>query len=388
MLGSLIDNRFDTFGPTRFLPRRAPRLHTLSLDGDRKSLRRRLRVCCPSAPGVYGMIDADGQLIYVGKSKALVSRLLTYLGSGDGEEAKHKRIIARTERLIWEVWPHEFPALLRELELIVRWRPRFNVQGQPGRARYVWLCLRRTSAPGVELSPQPLPGRLTIGPFTQRASLHDSVRAVNDAFALRDCPQNIPMHFAEQSQLFSIEQPAGCLRAELETCLAPCAGRCTRRQYADRVRQVEAFLQGEDRSLFAGFEAAMAQAAESRSYEQAALARDRWAALSHLADRLDRLADVRRNYTFVYPLPGGRKRELWYLVRHGQVIGTVHAPRCPSTAERAADRMRALDRSEADPVSQPDVSVLVSSWFGAHPDELGRTLDLPSALARVAPGGR
>jgi excinuclease ABC subunit C len=392
MLGSLVDNRFDAFGPTRFLPNRAPRLHTLPLDADRKTLRRRLRASCASAPGIYGMLDAGGQLIYVGKSKALLSRLRTYLGSGQDDEAKHKRIIARTERLVWEVWPHEFPALLRELELIVRWRPRFNVQGQPGRARYAWLCLRRSSAPGVELSPQPLPGRFTIGPFTQLASLREAVRAVNDAFALRDCPQKTPMYFADQSHLFPIEHPAGCLRAELETCLAPCVGRCTQRQYAEQVQRVEAFLRGTDRSLLTELEATMHSAASSRSYEQAALARDRWAALSHLAERLNRLADVRRNYTFVYPLSGKRKREVWYLVRNGQVLGAVRAPTCPRTAAQAADGLAVLSREEIPRASQPDVSVLVSSWFGAHPEELDRTIDLPSAVARVharaaAPGG-
>src|SRR5438270_658987 len=78
-------------------------------------------------PGVYGMIDATGRLIYVGKAKALRVRLLSYFRS-KSRDPKAGRILSLTRSLVWEPCLHELAALVRELELIRRWRPHFNVR--------------------------------------------------------------------------------------------------------------------------------------------------------------------------------------------------------------------------------------------------------------------
>src|SRR5260370_35839357 len=121
---------FAGFGPQGFQPaRRTPPL--CHVRGRRPSrLRAGVRAQCPRRPGVYGMLGERGELIYVGKAKCLRARLLSYFRRGS-RDPKAGRILEHTQALVWELAASEFAALLRELELIQRWQPRFNVQGQP-----------------------------------------------------------------------------------------------------------------------------------------------------------------------------------------------------------------------------------------------------------------
>src|SRR5262245_37258746 len=129
LLHSFMDDlfgQFTGFGPSRFWPAGYVPL-TGSAKGERRGLLRlRVREACPRAFGIYGMLDSRGRLIYVGKAKSLRVRLLGYLRKR-GRDKKARRIEQYTRTILWETTPDEFGALLRELELIHRWLPRFNV---------------------------------------------------------------------------------------------------------------------------------------------------------------------------------------------------------------------------------------------------------------------
>jgi excinuclease UvrABC nuclease subunit len=92
------------------------------------------------------MLDQDEQLIYVGKAKNLRTRLHSYFRK-KGRPAKASKIVAQAKSFVWEIMPSEYAGLLRELELIRRWRPRWNVQGQPLRRRLTFVCLGRAPSP-------------------------------------------------------------------------------------------------------------------------------------------------------------------------------------------------------------------------------------------------
>src|SRR5207302_1043858 len=144
---------FSSFGPNRLFPDVPP--VAVAIHGRRPSrLREQVRTACPRLPGVYGMVDRRGELIYVGKAKDLRARLLSYFRP-NSREPKAGHILHETRLLAWEVGPSEFAALLRELELIPRWHPRCNVQGQPRRARRVYVCLGRRPAPYAFLASRP-----------------------------------------------------------------------------------------------------------------------------------------------------------------------------------------------------------------------------------------
>src|SRR5262249_59495239 len=100
------------------------------------------------------MLDANDTLIYVGKAKELRARLLSYF-RGRSRDPKAGRILEPTQTVVWEHAASEFAALLRELELIRRWRPRFNVQGQPHRRARTFICLGRRPAPYAFLLRRP-----------------------------------------------------------------------------------------------------------------------------------------------------------------------------------------------------------------------------------------
>src|SRR5262249_40548690 len=123
-------------------------------DGKAGRLRSQVRLLAPRKPGVYGMLDAHQELLYVGKAKNLRARLLSYFRPRS-RAPKAGKIVAQTTCLLWEGGPDEFASLLRELELIRRWRPRFNVQGQPLRRRLTFVCVGRQPAPYVFLTPNP-----------------------------------------------------------------------------------------------------------------------------------------------------------------------------------------------------------------------------------------
>ena len=191
----------------------------------------------PKLPGVYGMLDATGRLIYVGKSKSLRNRLLSYFMPNNADE-KAGRIIQSTESIVWEKQPSDFGALLREQMLIRRWQPRLNVVGMPNRQQQAFVCLGNSPAERFYLSKQFDPTAVCChGPFSGMGNLHRAVETLNRLYLLRDCNQKTPMMYSDQLQLFDLELRAGCVRQEIGTCLAPCLSSCSRQRYGEQVKK-------------------------------------------------------------------------------------------------------------------------------------------------------
>src|ERR1019366_2851386 len=180
------DGKFISFGPSMLFAADAP-TRSSHIEGTRPAeLRGQVRLLAPPRPGVYGILDREEQLIYVGKAKNLRTRLQSYFRR-KSRPPKAGRIIAQAKSIVWEILPSEFASLLRELELIRRWRPRFNVQGQPLRRRLTFVCLGRAPAPYLFLA-RKITSRVqaTFGPITASKRVQDAVRRVNDWFKLRD----------------------------------------------------------------------------------------------------------------------------------------------------------------------------------------------------------
>jgi excinuclease ABC subunit C len=331
------------------------------------------------------MINAEGELIYVGKSKALRNRLLSYFGKRSGP-SKSRRIIGRAKRVVWEQAPHELAALVRELELIHRWRPPYNVRGQPKR-RWVYLGLGRGPAPYVYLAARPSPrDQMLFGPVRGKRRYRPVVRALNDCFGLRNCSRRVPIAFSDQLELFGDRRTAACLRYDFGTCLGPCRGACSRREYERRVRGVGAFLRGDDLSLLGRLEQAMQTAAGAQKYERAAALRDTWEELGALANQLQRLRRARRRLSLVYPMPGYDGRQSWWLIRHGQVVAATAPPRhCASVQECLGLIRRVYSAGQSMPLEHRpedlDMIHLMAAWFRDHPGEMERTLSPEDALS-------
>lgn len=386
MSGLYPERRFAGFGPTALDPAPAP-LTVVAGKSSRK-LRANVRRHCPRQAGVYGMLDARGKLIYVGKAKSLRPRLLSYFRLGSRGE-KAGRIIQRTRAVVWEPAAGEFAALLRELELIRRWRPKYNVQGQPGTRKSCYVCLGRRPAPYLFVSRTPPAGLIgCYGPLQSAARAGDAVRRLNDLFRLRDCDQSTRMHFADQPDLFSVERAAGCLRADIGTCSAPCAGGVSRAGYGRLARATRAFLDGNDDTVVRKLEREMANAAAAMAYERAAALRDKLDAVRWLAERLAWLQRARCEYTFVVPFAGEDGRAIWYLIHRGRVLRGLAAPRNAVLRRIAYDALSTCIRDADDetiPADQLDCILLVAAWFKKHPEDRGRAMTVEQALELCQP---
>jgi excinuclease ABC subunit C len=348
-------------------------------------LRLKVKEQCPRLPGVYAMVNAVGQLIYVGKAKNLRARLLSYFRPRS-RDPKAGRIVHQARMLVWETAPSEFAALLRELELIRRWQPRFNVQGQPLRRRRMYVCIGRRPAPYLHLSARPSPrGVACYGPIPASRRAREAVRHLNDLFRLRDCPQSQEMVFADQQELFPIVRAAGCIRYEIGTCLGPCAAACSEKDYAAQVRVARAFLEGRDTRALNKIEDGMAVASERLDFERAAALRDRLENLRWLADRLEFMRRARHKYTFIYPVRGHDETVVWYLIHQSQVRGAVAAPNDNSSRKQAAEQIEALyhknGRARLWPNEEIDGLLLVAGWFRRHPEERSRAIAPSQAYA-------
>ncbi len=385
MKGLFRRQAFTGFGPCGLQPGAGPP-GAVQLRARRPArLRALVRQRCPRLPGVYGMVDRAGELIYVGKSKNLRARLLSYFRP-QSRDPKAGRIIADTRVLVWEPAPSEFAALLRELELIRRWQPRCNVHGQPGRRRRGYVCVGRRPAPYVFFAARPpATAFAAFGPVPAGRAALEAVRRVNDWFRLRDCPQAQAMTFADQQELFPVLRAAGCLRHEIGNCLGPCAAACSRADYAAGTRAAVAFLAGKDSSPLEILERDMAAAAAALQYERAAALRDRLEPMRWLDAHLRRVRESARP-SFVYAVAGHDGTELWYLICRGRVCAALPAPRDDGERRRAAERIEEVYGQEAPPgppaLAEIDGVLLVAAWFRRHADERQRTWAPEEALRR------
>jgi excinuclease ABC subunit C len=384
--GLFPDRRFAGFGPSRFSPSTAQSPLHFVLAKQTALLRWRLRQRCPRRPGVYGMVDARGNLIYVGKAKTLRARLLSYFRAASRDD-KAGRIIDHTRAVVWEHAPTEFAALLRELELIRRWRPVYNVQGVPGYRRPIYVCLGRKPAPYLFATRQPPADAAAVfGPLNRGNRVIEGVRRLNDLFRLRDCEQSQKMHFADQAELFPVIRPPGCLRLEIGTCTGPCAASVSRSDYGRQARAARAFLEGIDYSVLRTLERDMTAAAAAKAYERAAALRDKLEIVRWLAERLAWLQRARRDHNFIYPLVADDGQTLWYLIHRGRVRAVVAGPRDAATRRTARTAIDAVFLREARepaavPPDQADSILLVAGWFRKHGDERKRLLTPDAALA-------
>ncbi len=369
---------FRQFGPCAFDPTDLLR-PTHSVRGQRpRTLRAGVRRHCPALPGIYGMIDPNGELIYVGKAKSLRARLLSYFRPRS-RDRKAERIILDTARLDWEVAPNEFSALLRELELIRRFQPHYNVQGMPRRRRRCFIVVGRRPAPYAYVVTKPPRKSLgCFGPLPGLQRTRDAVRRLNDWYRLRDCPQSQKMIFSDQPELFPLERTPGCLRHDIGNCLAPCAAACSRKEYDSHVQALLDFLQGKDATPLEQLEREMNEAAAEQQFERAALLRDRLDALQWLFLHLDRVRQA-RTLSFAYPVQGHDGSTLWYLIRQGVVRGAVRS------LEDEASVVQSLFRTEANgPPSLDEIDgvLLVASWFRKHRTERQRIVKTHWTITR------
>ena len=356
------------------------------------TMRAHVRANATDRPGVYRMLSAEGEIVYVGKSKRVRSRLLSYFRCAFPEE-KGARIVRDAHRIEWDYTPSEFAALLEELRLIKRFRPRFNVAMKRDARHFAFIKLTRGPAPKllVVRGAGADDAQVYYGPFHGAQRVSEAVRELNDALGLRDCRLDQPIHFADQPELFQIfPRTPGCIRHEIKKCLGPCVGACTAREYHERVRLVRAFLDGADDGPMDALRADMEAASNALEFERAAMARDKLQRLEALREQFIKFRFAVETLSFVYTVPGHEGDDRVYLIRRGRVRGEHTIPRSEQ------DRMRLLEMVEGVfspaerhtaqiPSHEVDELLLLSSWFRRFPAELARSRQAREFLSAPPP---
>ena len=223
-----------------------PPVTTLALalpSADLATLKLRIQRLAEERPGTYRMLDATGRILYVGKAKAIRTRLLSYFRASYPDD-KQARILHAASDIRFDYTPSEFAASLAELRLIRQHRPPFNVAMNRSK-RYAFLVLTDEPAPRLIAtgSPERHRGR-RYGPLPSPARAQDAARVLSDLLGLRDCRADMPLHYTEQGDLFAAPRNAACARYDFGTCLGPCAGATTEAAYRERVEAAAAFCEG------------------------------------------------------------------------------------------------------------------------------------------------
>jgi excinuclease ABC subunit C len=223
----------------------------------------------PSSPGVYRMIDAKGEVLYVGKAKHIKKRVTSYTRP-NAHDSRITRMIAATVTMEFVSTATETEALLLEANLIKRLRPRFNVLMRDDKSFPYIMITSDHWAPQLlkHRGARTRPGHY-YGPFANAGAVNRTVNALQRAFLLRSC-----------SDSFFESRTRPCLLYQIKRCSAPCTQEIDFSGYSELVREANAFLSGRSRTVQKELSAEMETASGALDFERAAIYRDRLAALS------------------------------------------------------------------------------------------------------------
>ena len=237
----------------------------------------------PMEPGVYIMLDADKNIIYVGKAAKLKNRVTSYFQDTDIFAVNTKNMlktfnmVAQIKDFDYIVTKTELDALLLENSLIKRHTPKYNIllkddKGFP----FVKLTVGEEYPRFSVASRMQDDGARYFGPFGKRTVTFGIVDALNEAFKLIKCSRRFPRDIGK-------ERP--CLNHHMGACLAPCTGNMTRKEYGAVIAQAVELLEGKYGSVAARIKKEMEEAAENLEFERAAILRDRSASIEQLGQR-------------------------------------------------------------------------------------------------------
>ncbi len=221
----------------------------------------------PDEPGVYFMRNRSGRVIYVGKASSLRNRVSHYFQPGTLKKGdpKLKSLIRSIDDFDYLVLKSEEEAAINESRLIKEYQPRYNVEAKDGK-RFLMLKIRADApVPFFEFCRlRKDDGALYFGPFRSSTALRTTLEFVEKNFGLRKCRPLIPDESTYKH----------CNNDIIRFCSAPCIGKVSREQYAERVTEACAFLRGERPRYIKQLTEDMRQAAQALEYEKAAVLRD------------------------------------------------------------------------------------------------------------------
>jgi excinuclease ABC subunit C len=243
---------------------------TPDIDRGVEAIRNVLRTL-PARPGVYRMTDAEGAVLYIGKAKALKSRVVNYTQVARLSR-RLQRMVSQTRDMTIVTTNSESEALLLEAQLIKRYRPPYNVLLRDDKS-FPFIFLREDHEfPRISKHRGARIGKGSYyGPFASAGAVNTTLNALQKVFLLRSCTDSF---FANRTR--------PCLLHQIKRCSAPCTGRIDDDAYAELVADAKSFLSGRTQEAQKKLGTAMQAAAEAMDFELAAVLRDRLRALTFI----------------------------------------------------------------------------------------------------------
>jgi len=230
----------------------------------------------PLQPGIYIMKDKKGQIIYIGKAKALKNRVSSYFRSVEKHTPKVYRMVENVWDFEYIVTSSEFEALVLECSFIKQYSPKYNILLKDDKG-YHYIRVGPGEYGKITASHQPLKdGARYLGPYISGYVVKQTVDEVNKVFLLPTCNRNFPQDIGKQRP---------CLNFHIKQCMAPCSGKISPQEYHEALEEAVGFLRGANSSnIQKVLTQKMTQAAENLQFEKAARYRDRLRAIQSLQE--------------------------------------------------------------------------------------------------------
>ncbi len=267
----------------------------------------------PAKAGCYLMKDASGKIIYVGKAIHLRNRVRSYFHADASHDGKTRRLVREIADIEWIVVGSELEALILEMNLIKRYRPKFNIKLKDDK-RYPYIKIHWQDAyPKVTVTRQMLDdGGRYFGPYTSVWAVHQTLDVLRRIFPYLTCDRDI-----------SGTDTRACLYYDIKLCAAPCIGAVTQAEYRQMLSDLQDFLSGHSEPIVRRLEAEMQKASEELRFEKAAALRDQLRGIQAIIERQKVVFDASYQDSDVLAMARaeGEACVQIFFIRAGKLIG-------------------------------------------------------------------
>lgn len=237
---------------------------------------RKKAMALPLLPGVYIMHAKNGEIIYIGKAKALKNRVSQYFGSQNNHAEKVRRMVDNVDDFEYIITDSEFEALILECSLIKQHTPKYNILLKDDKG---YSYIKVSDGDWKKLSyvlQKSDDGAEYIGPYKSSYYVKNAVEEANKIFMLPTCNRKFPQDFRKGRP---------CLNYHIKQCMAPCTGKVKLKDYKESVAQALDFLKGGSSNSIKTLTQQMEEAAENLEFERAARIRDKINAVKKMGDK-------------------------------------------------------------------------------------------------------
>lgn len=270
----------------------------------------------PERPGVYLMKDAAGQIVYVGKAVSLKHRVRQYF-KGTGHVGKVGAMVALVQDFDYILTDSEVEALILECNLIKKHRPKYNILLKDDKHYPYIQVTTQEEYPRILLTRKvERDNNRYFGPYTSAKAVRDTIEVIKRIFPIRTCSRSVSGNPPK-------ERP--CLNFHIRQCWGPCQGDVQKDAYRTMIKDVCRFLEGRQEDLLKEFKSQMTEAAEQMRFEQAAVLRDRIAAVERILEGQKIISTDFSDQDVVALAQGERESAVQvFFIRGGKLISAEH----------------------------------------------------------------